>query len=475
MRCIVFACQGILLIDPGSASTLVPHSDVCVPPFSMIFPFCGVLLSISLLPLLLPKFWHNWENYLLFGWSLFSIAMFYSFAGFDCAVASFLGVFFHEYMPFIVLLVTLYTISCGLHLRLQTKITPTKNVLFLVIGSLMSSFIGTTGAAMLLLRPFILLNRHRVYQVHNIIFFTFVIANVGGCLTPLGDPPLFLGYLNGIDFFWPLKYLFIPCLIICGPLLGFYWCLDWFLMRKERSRTNQSQSEQTQNHTRSGSAIALDGGINLVLLFCVIACLVGTGFIPESPALQLFGLPITLNQLIRDGGLLTLALISYKITPEKIHTQQNFSWTPMTEVARVFAAIFITMLPINLMLQAGQNGPLAAVLELTNSPHEAFVYFWLTGIFSSFLDNAPTYLLFFKMAGGDAADLMNNHHQTLVAISMGSVLMGAMTYIGNAPNFMIRSIAKQNNIKMPTFLGYMGWSCSILLPLFLGASLWLFW
>ncbi len=413
--------------------------------FSAAIPFAGVLLSISLLPLLTPKLWHRFENWILLGWVFLSLMMMVQVKGTESTSLSVIQVVLHEYLPFIILLITLYIISGGIHIRLKTVTSPLTNTGFLLIGSLIASIVGTTGAAMLLIRPFIRMNHHRHYQSHNIVFFIFAVANIGGCLTPLGDPPLFLGYLNGVDFFWTLKHLFIPFLVTIIPLLTMYMVIDWVLTKREKAVAPQPDIQ-----------FVLEGKINIFLLLGVLAVVIGT-HIP----------------LLKYILLMVLALISYVMTPKEVHKHHHFSWGPISEVTRIFAAIFITMIPVSLMLSAGNKGPFAPILSFVT--HDSpFVYFWLTGMFSAFLDNAPTYLIFFKMAGGNADILMNPMFKILMAISLGSVFMGAMTYIGNAPNFMVRAIAKQSGVPMPSFLGYMVWSCSILIPIFLGVSLWIF-
>ena len=443
-----------------------------MPPVSIILPlytgvpFLGVLLSIALLPLLAPKLWHRFENVFLSGWTVLSVCMLIHILGSDFFKSILLGVAVHEYFPFIILLATLYIIGSGFQIRLKAKATPLANAGFLFIGSLLASVIGTTGAAMLLLRPFIQMNQRRLHKVHSIIFFIFIVANIGGCLTPLGDPPLFLGYLNGIDFFWPFKNLSGPFVITVCPLLTVYYIIDSWFERKESVHIA---------HDHPIEKFSVEGKFNIILLAGVLLVLIGSNFIDFLPAYLVLGQKIALSHILRDVFLLILAFVSYRTTPTSIHRHQHFSWGPILEVTRVFAAIFITMIPLSIMLKAGEVGPFSSLLHFTNAGHQSFIYFWLTGIFSAFLDNAPTYLIFFKMAGGNPEILMTTYAKTLMAISLGAVFMGAMTYIGNAPNFMVRSIAKQSGIMMPGFLGYMGWSCCILLPLFVGVTLWLFW
>ncbi len=447
------------------AATDSLSSSISLPLYTGI-PFLGVLASIALFPILAPGVWHRFEIIFLSGWTFTSIYMLWHLIGASDLASTLFGVALHEYFPFIILLTTLYVIGSGFYIRLNLKATPLLNVAFLFIGSLLASLIGTTGAAMLLLRPFISMNRYRHYRSHGIIFFIFVIANIGGCLTPLGDPPLFLGYLNGIDFFWPFKNLALPFAVTVCLLLVVYYVIDSWFLKKEGV-------EVVQEHQLRD--FSLDGKSNIVLLAGVLFVLIGSSFIDCFPVYSVQGQSVSLCHILRDLIILGLAFISYWTTPSSVHHHQHFSWRPIVEVGRVFAAIFITMIPLSMMLKAGEAGPFGGLLGFTNAAHQPFIYFWLTGIFSSFLDNAPTYLIFFKMAGGNPEALMTTHSKILTAISLGAVFMGAMTYIGNAPNFMIRSIAKQSGIVMPSFFGYMGWSCCILFPLFLGVTLWLFW
>lgn len=443
----------------------MPGVSTILPLYTAI-PFVGVLLSIALFPLLTPKLWHRFENFFLSGWTVLSLGLLWQSLGGDLIKSILLGVALHEYLPFVILLATLYIIGSGFHVRLKAKPTPIANAGFLFVGSLLASVIGTTGAAMLLLRPFIHMNQKRLYKTHSIIFFIFIVANIGGCLTPLGDPPLFLGYLNGVDFFWPLKNLLNPFVVTVSVLLIIYYIIDVWFEKKEPIRTT---------HDHPLEKFVLEGKTNILLLAGVLIVLIGSNFVGSLPVYSVLGQKIAVSHICRDFLLLFLAFISYRTTPRSIHHQQHFSWAPILEVARVFAAIFITMIPLSLMLKDAETGPFAPLLQFTNTPHQSFIYFWLTGVFSAFLDNAPTYLIFFKMAGGDASELMSAQAKTLMAISLGAVFMGAMTYIGNAPNFMVRSITKQSGIQMPSFLGYMGWSFCILLPVFVGVTLWLFW
>ena len=281
---------------------------------------------------------------------------------------------------------------------------------------------------------------------------------------------MFLGYLNGVEFFWSLQFLWQPFFVVTALLLAFYFLLDGYLYKRDFLIP-------LVHPEKNGTVF--QGKINLLLLAILILLVVGSGtclrWFPDLPIITLGEQHLRIPELVRDGGLCLLTLGAVFLSKHRsTDPKHTFSWSPVYEVVRIFAAIFTAIIPLNLMLEAGFEGPLSSLLQLTEVSYPALVYFWLTGLFSAFLDNAPTYLIFFKMAGGDAVTLMTTQAKVLMAISLGSVFMGAMTYIGNAPNFMVRSIAKQSGVSMPGFLGYMGWSLVILLPLFLGVSLCLF-
>ncbi len=313
---------------------------------------------------------------------------------------------------------------------------------------------------MLLIRPMISANHHRRHTAHVFVFFIFLVANIGGSLTPF--PPLYLGFLRGVDFFWTLTAMLGPMLFASGVLLALFYLIDRFRWSREHAEVR----------TRRGTPreLRIEGLHNVLYLMAVAFTVLASGTWPlagEVPSGFGFGVPVT--GLARDAVLIALSLLSWWTTKSSIRVENAFTWAPMQEVAILFAAIFITMFPVLAMLKAGAAGPFGPLLALVSGadgrPVDA-AYFWLTGILSSVLDNAPTYLAFFNLAGGDAKTLMGPLASTLVAISAGAVFMGANTYIGNAPNFMVRSICEERGIEMPSFLGYMLWSGAILLPLF---------
>jgi Na+/H+ antiporter NhaD/arsenite permease-like protein len=395
-----------------------------------------------------------------------SLAFFIPFAlmfGANLAGENLAHALFAEYIPFIVLLTALYTVSGGIFIRGNLHGSPGLNTAILAIGAFLASFMGTTGASMLMIRPLIRANDNRKHVAHVVVFFIFIVSNAGGSLTPLGDPPLFLGFLKGVDFFWTLQHLFPQSLFLIGSLLVIFFVLDsWYYHKREEV--------QVIDPTPDSRQIGFDGKVNFVLLAGVVALVLMSGLWKSDVAFDVAGTEVGLPGLVRDAGLLLIILISLKLTPSQVHADNQFGWGPMQEVAKLFAGIFLTIIPVIAMLKAGVNGPFGAVVSAVTNPDgspNVMMYFWITGLLSSFLDNAPTYLVFFNTAGGDAQILMTTLAPTLAAISAGAVFMGANSYIGNAPNLMVKAIAEDRGIKMPSFFGYMVWSMCVLIPLFI--------
>jgi Na+/H+ antiporter NhaD/arsenite permease-like protein len=333
------------------------------------------------------------------------------------------------------------------------------------LGAVLASLMGTTGASMLLIRPLIRANDNRKHVAHVIVFFIFIVSNIGGSLTPLGDPPLFLGFLKGVDFFWTAKHIFPETLFLVVVLLGLFYVIDRHYYVKE--------GVLRRDPTPDTPSFAIEGKANLALLGVIVGLVLMSGTWKPGVEFDVFGTPVGLPQLVRDGLLVGVALLSWFITPKGVHERNQFDWEPMREVGKLFAGIFLTIAPVLAMLKAGSEGAFAPVVGLVTGadgqPIPA-MYFWATGILSSFLDNAPTYLVFFNLAGGDPQVLMNALAPVLVAISAGSVFMGANSYIGNAPNLMVKAIAESRGVKMPSFFGYMVWSGAILIPLFVALT-----
>lgn len=434
-----------------------------------VIPFVCMLLSIAIGPLATPHFWHHHFGKVAVFWGLAFLLPFAFVHGPSLAVYEFLHAMLLEYIPFIVLLFALFTVAGGIRLKGSLVGTPIVNTGLLFIGTVLASWMGTTGAAMLLIRPLLRANAYRKHKVHTIIFFIFLVANIGGSLTPLGDPPLFLGFLQGVDFFWTLTHLLLPMSIAAGILLVLYFVVDSLLFRNEGA-TQAAQSEGNEK-------LGLEGLVNLPLLVAIVGCVLMSGIWNPGKEIVIYGIHMELQNIVRDILLLGIAGLSWILTSRKSRELNDFSWAPIQEVAKLFLGIFISMIPALAILKAGSDGALAGVINLVSTEAGGpsnIMFFWLTGALSSFLDNAPTYLVFFNTAGGlagvepgmVAAHLMGPWAKTLLAISAGAVFMGANTYIGNAPNFMVRSISEDMGVKMPSFFGYMAWSCGILLPIF---------
>jgi Na+/H+ antiporter NhaD/arsenite permease-like protein len=408
-----------------------------------------MLLSIAVLPLAVPKIWHSNRNKLFF-FFLFSIPVL--FVLFQNSHAHLLGHSMMEFFSFIVLLTALFVISGGIHIRGSWAGTPLVNTVFLAVGAVLANLIGTTGASMLLIRPYIRANAGRKNRAHLIVFFIFIVSNIGGLLTPLGDPPLFLGFLRGIPFFWTLK-LFPMWALMVGALLVIFSLIDRRAFKKEAKEAVETPGVSTEA-TQPENRFQIEGKRNFL-------CLVGV--MMAAPLSARFGSPYGVQESI----MLLMAVISYTATPRSVHKANHFNFEPIAEVAALFLGIFITMIPaLEMMTHMSASWKL----------EYAWQFFWMSGALSGFLDNAPTYLTFSALAsglyGGNAQNLgllleSPLSEKMLTAISCGAVFMGANTYIGNGPNLMVKSIADQAGIKMPSFGGYMIYSMSILIPLFL--------
>ena len=430
-------------------------------------PFAGVLLSIALIPLLAPIFWHHHYGKVTAAWSLAFLVPFAVVFGPGAAGVNFVHALLAEYIPFILLLTALFTVAGGIFIRGNLHGSPGLNTAILAIGAVLASFMGTTGASMLMIRPLIRANDNRTHTAHVVVFFIFIVSNAGGSLTPLGDPPLFLGFLKGVDFFWTVSHIFPETLFLVGSLLALFYVMDWWYYHKR-------EEVMPVDPTPDSRRIGFDGAVNFWLLGVIVGLVLLSGFWKSSVVFNVFGTEVGLPGLLRDAGLIAVTLLSLRITPAQVHDDNQFAWGPMQEVAKLFAGIFLTIIPVIAMLKAGLNGPFSAVVAAVTQPDgtpDPAMYFWAAGALSSFLDNAPTYLVFFNTAGGDPATLMTALAPTLAAISAGAVFMGANTYIGNAPNLMVKAIAEDRGVKMPSFFGYMLWSGAILVPLFVVMTL----
>ena len=456
MKLIITMILFITSLTAGTAGA--PHLDGGDLSILWVIPFAGILLSIALLPLIASDFWHHNFGKISAFWATLFVLPFMLSQGLPITIYEVLHVGLLEYIPFIILLLALFTISGGVQLTGSLVGTPIMNTAIILVGTLLASWMGTTGAAMLLIRPLLRANKDRKHKVHVVVFFIFLVANIGGSLTPLGDPPLFLGFLKGVDFFWTTKAMFIPMLFMVVSLLIIFYIYDTVQYKKEGELPTSTGSEK----------IGLKGSFNLLLIVGVVCSVLLSGFWKPHIEFTVYHVHVELQNIIRDILLLCLAYASWKYTAKEIRQANEYTWFPIQEVAKLFAGIFITIIPAIAILKAGTSGALAGVINSVSSDSGPVnhMYFWLTGILSSFLDNAPTYLVFFNTAGGDAQVLMGELSQTLLAISAGAVFMGANTYIGNAPNFMVKSIAESSGIEMPSFFGYFLYSLVILFPLF---------
>lgn len=452
---------GLLTLWPGLATA----AELDGSQLSVLWgvPFAGILLSIAVMPLLAPMFWHHHFGKVAAAWALAFLLPFAVTFGVGAAAVNFVHALLAEYVPFIILLTALFTVAGGIYIRGNLHGSPGLNTVILAIGAVLASFMGTTGASMLMIRPLIRANDNRQHKAHVVVFFIFIVSNAGGSLTPLGDPPLFLGFLKGVDFFWTLSHIFPETLFLVGCLLALFYAMDsWYYHRREEILP--------VDPTPDSRNIGFNGAANFWLLGAIVGLVLVSGFWKSSVVFNIFGTEVGLPGLVRDIGLIIVTLVSLKITPTAVHVDNQFSWAPMQEVAKLFAGIFLTIIPVIAMLKAGLNGPFGAVVAAVTRPDgspDPAMYFWAAGALSSFLDNAPTYLVFFNTAGGDPAVLMTTLAPTLAAISAGAVFMGANTYIGNAPNLMVKAIAEDRGVKMPSFFGYMAWSIAILIPLFI--------
>ncbi|MBJ80313.1 MAG: sodium:proton antiporter [Myxococcales bacterium] len=412
-----------------------------VPVWSVV-PFVLMLLAIAVLPLIAHHWWESNKNRAIVSFSLGIPMAIWMWTLDHVAVLHVL----HEYVAFIILLGSLFIISGGIVIRGSLAGTPKVNTIILAIGGLLASFIGTTGASMLLIRPLMRANAKRERQVHIIVFFIFLVSNIGGLLTPLGDPPLFLGFLRGVPFSWTFG-LAPQWLFLCSLVLIMFYVVDTYYMKKEEPAALE--------HDGPKEKLAIAGGLNFLFLGGVVVTILLAGTFKDSLFLG-----------FQELGMTLMAVLSLKLTQGGLREENSFSWAPIIEVAVVFAGIFATMIPALAILNFR-----GSELGLT----EPWQYFWATGLLSSFLDNAPTYLTFTATASGllgtDAADLSQllgseQGIALLKGISLGAVFMGANTYIGNGPNFMVKAIAEEGGVKMPSFFGYFGYSVVFLFPLF---------
>jgi Na+/H+ antiporter NhaD/arsenite permease-like protein len=448
----------VATIAPDSAHAAALDGAALQWPWAL--PFIGILLTIAAGPLLFPRLWHHHYGKLAFVWGALTIVPIAALYDIPTATAAFVHALLSEYLSFIVILFTLYVVAGGILVTGELRGTPLVNATILAFGTLIASIVGTTGAAMILIRPLLRANANRLHNAHVVVFFIILVANVGGALSPLGDPPLFVGFLRGVEFFWTAQHLWLQTAILAATVLALFIVVDVWFHRQDRRVTLIGEPPLPPARLR------VQGSINFLLLAAVIATVLIASQWKPGVAYDVYGTKVELQELWRDGTLLAIAILSLVLTPNEHRDTNGFTWEPIREVAILFAGIFACIIPVLAMLQAGKAGAfgwLPALIDDSVLPNE-IAYFWLTGLLSALLDNAPTYLVFFELAGGDARALMGPLAPTLAAISMGAVYMGALTYIGNAPNLMIYAIAQERGVRMPSFVGYMGLASLILLP-----------
>ena len=459
----------VLLLSPMTA--LAAESAEAASeriPLWFCIPFAGLLFCIAVLPLIRPEWWESHQPLAVAFWSLLFILPFGFYFGAGRAAETVLECLVNDYLTFIVLLFGLFCVSGNITMEGDLAGSPRVNIILLTIGTLLSSWIGTTGASMLMVRPVIKMNAWRRNRSHIMVFFIFLVSNIGGCLTPIGDPPLLMGFSRGVPFFWSL-HLFPIMLFNMVVILFIFYRVDMKRYRRDMARGRKPDI------SRPGTKFKIRGLHNLIFIAMIVAAVILSGVLPDLPVfrtpeghvrgIHIFGeVVLGFPALIEIVIILAAAFLSFKTTSSEIRKKNHFTWGAIKEVGILFIGIFITMQPALAILKG-----MGAELGIT----EPFQMFWVTGVLSSFLDNTPTYLVFLTTAGaiGFTSGLVTALGQVpvkvLTAISCGAVFMGANTYIGNAPNFMVKSIADENGIHMPSFFGYMGWSLAVLVPVFL--------
>jgi Na+/H+ antiporter NhaD/arsenite permease-like protein len=439
----------------AAAPALAASAPAAPPGLAWGIPFLGIILSLGLFPIIAPRFWRRRKGLVAALWTLALLAPQAALIGPGFALESAWHAVLRDYLPFVTLLAAMFTVGGGILVQGGPWGRPGGNTLLLALGTVLAGVVGPIAASMVLIHPLLRANAHRTRRVHLVVFFIILVSNIGGVVTPLGNPPLYIGLLLGVPYAWPLRHLLVPLLLMALPLLAGFWVVD----------RHRAKAEPPPPPARR---LRLRGHVNLLLLGVVIAGVLAQDWW-QPGTVTLFGVSLGIERLAGMAVFGAVVALSAALTPRAVHEANMFSWTPILEVAKLFAAIFITITPALAMLQAADHGPLAPLLRLTTDVlgrPNPIAYFWLAGTLSAFLDNAPTYLVFFQIAGNDAGQLTGTLSATLAALSAGAVMLGALTYIGNAPNLLVRSVAAHRGVRMPGFFGYMAISCALLLPLF---------
>jgi len=427
---------------PTLAAAAAAHA---LPPYWMILPFAALLLCIALMPLFAAHFWEHHYPKVAVGLGLMT-AVYYTLVRHDWHALQHAA---HEYVSFMALVGSLFVISGGINIRVKGEATPLRNVIFLAVGAVLSNFIGTTGASMLLIRPWIRMNKYRITS-HHVVFFIFVVSNCGGALTPIGDPPLFLGFLRGVPFWWVLEHAWLGWLICVLLLLAVFYVMDVINFRRAPKEVREKETAEEHFYFR--------GLPNLAFLGLVLAAV----FLPKSVQEMVIGGVVSVPALV----MIAAGVGSYLTSKPEIHEANDFNFGPVKEVGYLFVGIFLTMIPALQILQSGEAVKITSPIG----------YYFATGALSAFLDNAPTYLSFLAAAmgaenlsvdsAGDVLGFSASNAGHLIAISLGAVFFGAGSYIGNGPNFMVKAIADKAKVHTPDFLRYMWqFSIPILLPI----------
>ena len=465
----LFLCSALLGITPAwssgsGAEAAVPELDgKSLSPFWAI-PFLGILISIAVMPLTCGRFWVRHYGKVALFWSLVTIIGIAFVQGFSVSLHGALDTMMNTFLPFICLLLALFTVTGGIKFHGTFSGAPSVNIAIMLLGAVLSNIIGTTGAAVLLIRPLLQANAWRLRKVHTILFFIFIVGNIGGSLTPVGNPPLLMGFIKKVDFFWPTIKLLPPTVFAVAVVLAVYYALDTYIYR------NEPKNELIK--TRH-VPFSIEGAQNLAF----VPLIVGVAFISSYDlgiVFTLFHIDVSLSLIGEVTALLGIALLSMKLTNRETRKRNGFTWHPIQEVAKLFAGIFITMEPLIAMLKAGADGPVGFIIrslsDSAGKPVNA-LYFWFSGLLSGFLDSAPAYLVFFNTASCEAQNpaqfMMTAAEPTLLAITAGASFMGALSYIGNAPNMMVKAIAEETGVQMPSFFGYCIWAFAVLIPVFL--------
>ena len=469
-KCIAYLGSLLALLACSPMTVFAAEEAAAAKPIPMwlCIPFAGLLFCIAVLPLVKAEWWESHQPLAVAGWSLLFILPFGFLYGAGAALETVLECLVNDYLTFIVLLFGLFCVAGNITMEGDLAGSPRVNIILLTIGTLLSSWIGTTGASMLMVRPVIKMNAWRRNRSHILVFFIFLVSNIGGCLTPIGDPPLLMGFSRGVPFFWSL-HLFPIMLFNMVVLLVIFYFIDRKRYCRDMARGRKPDI------SKPGTKIRIRGLHNLIFLAMIVAAVVLSGILPDQPMFQdpqghvrgihIFGeVVLSFPAIIEILIILLAAFLSFRTTDPVIRTKNHFTWGAIQEVGTLFIGIFITMQPALAILKG-----MGADLGIT----EPYQMFWTTGVLSSFLDNTPTYLVFLTTAGaigftdGLVTTLGCVPVKVLTAISCGAVFMGANTYIGNAPNFMVKAIADENGIHMPSFFKYIGWSLMVLVPVFL--------